>query len=233
MDINGVYINEQLVRYYLLRQVSVNNKILQNMINSACKSERVKYYNETFTSVLDIFAGNRMDRMYNTSSWDNLSVYDTKNRELLRIYEDIRLKHKGFRPYQYFDIDTLSAYYVYTRQLLANIRAGKSGSVTTTIFHSDIKQGLDTTMKWLYSQRVKSEENGYYNILAPIRAFRDEKKCLMPCKTPSDEQMGQSQMFERCQAEYRKYLKAKAGKTNSTYSSNLSGDDPRQIHLDI
>lgn len=177
--------NEEMIRDFLLKRISQCNKRISSIIKEFTVSKN-DTYNLYFNEILDFFAGK-------------------DNRVLRLIRENINSRKEKFSPYHYFDIDTLYSYYIYLNTIIQDLNADENASG----FYYTVKK---TQKNWYENRTIKSEENGFYDYINPIKEARvldNGYYKLNPKRHLRDESFFKKYSLSECSQELNAYLSDK------------------------
>lgn len=186
---------EEILREYLLRCISKDNKVLSGMISSAYKSNR-RAFALAFDDIYEAFV-------------------DKKNIEWKKIKEDKENIHPSYKPYQYFDVDTLYTYKLFLDKVIKCVDERADSSVRKLVNAKELSDGLKDATFWLNDPKVPAEEKGYYDKFNPIKPYF-KKGRLSPKKALTGDMFREKYGEYDCVAMLNDYIGQKHSKLKST-----------------
>ncbi|MBQ7351374.1 MAG: hypothetical protein IJW59_00695 [Clostridia bacterium] len=182
---------DEILREYLLRLVSDNNRVISGMMSSAFKSNR-QAFAIAFDDIYEAFVSK-------------------KNLEWQRIKEDRESVHPSYKPYQYFDIDTLYAYKLYLDKVIEFADKRAYGGGRRLMNAKEFSNGVKDASFWLHDPNIPLEEKGYYNKTSPVSAVW-KKGSLSPKKALTGDAFREKCGKYNCEGLLQEYVENKHSK---------------------
>jgi len=185
--------DEKKLRAFLLRQVANCNRRIVGIMHDKKTSNRSQY-NGGFNEILTTFAGGMYTPALNII-FDNMSANPQKR----------------YSPYNYFDIDTLYAFYKFLNNVIAETDANAYLYGRKYSTAQDFSVGIKNARKILENGHQK-KETGYYNKNNPITLAYTNKngvKILNPEKSMTQEAFDKKYNYYECKKELEEYVSFK------------------------
>lgn len=202
---------EKMLRHYLRRQIADVNKKISG------RARQIDGYSSVFADIIGGFA----------------NPYKSNDTDILRdIYDDIRCCHKSSSVYNYFDLDTLYAYYEYIKFIFKNIEKSRREQGRYTCRPYDFDRAIESGCRWLIKNKGK-EESGFYSLDNPIGVMYKDGE-LSPERTLSHEDFNKRYDDIECVRTFESYMTYKHGKEKPDfeYKGELYYTEHKELYVD-